>query len=308
MVSKDFKILYILGVQRSGSTVIDMCLGMAPEVVSLGELQMIDEYVCNDSRQCTCGSPLMNCKFWTPVLSSLGWRSNMHRAEIETMMRMERYGGVRRYLRCLVSLLLGKRSIAFSRYFDGKYYRLALRNLKLLYAIHEVHQSSVYIDSSKNGLRLMMLRALFPGKVRVLMVQRDGRAVVNSLMRHYNMEIGTASQQWKCSQESLLWIKKLLPGKDIFNLSYEEFCYESSLNLSRIYEWLGVSVVGGKSSSGYVNRVGRHNIHGSPSRYDGALAAVKLDERWRGDLSKNELRKFDEVAGSLNKKLGYVGM
>jgi len=70
MVSRP-KLLYILSVGHSGSTLLDIMLGAHPKGVSLGELAFKGDFL-NISRKCSCGvEPLLACKHWRRVNARL---------------------------------------------------------------------------------------------------------------------------------------------------------------------------------------------------------------------------------------------
>src|SRR5687767_4516892 len=72
--------LFVLSDVRSGSTLLDQCLGAHPKIVSLGELHWLPAYVLRDRGiydpahplVCMCGVPVRECPFWTAVATSLG--------------------------------------------------------------------------------------------------------------------------------------------------------------------------------------------------------------------------------------------
>lgn len=64
-------IVYIAGYGRSGSTLLDLLLGMHPAVRSLGEAGMIWDQLEIAGAECSCGAVLPACAIWGPVLQSL---------------------------------------------------------------------------------------------------------------------------------------------------------------------------------------------------------------------------------------------
>jgi hypothetical protein len=47
-----------------------------------------------------------------------------------------------------------------------------------------------------------------------------------------------------------------------------------------------------------------HHVVGNGMRLD-ATNEIKLDERWKSELSASDLKQFDTVAGKMNRRLGY---
>lgn len=67
------KIIYIVGLGHSGSTVLDMLLTTSGKAVGLGQIWNVlreDPSVTLD-RVCSCGASALDCKFWGPVLEQI---------------------------------------------------------------------------------------------------------------------------------------------------------------------------------------------------------------------------------------------
>ena len=58
------KVLYIAGVGRSGSTLLERMLGAVPGSVNTGELNAIFSRVASQDQRCGCGEPFSACAFW----------------------------------------------------------------------------------------------------------------------------------------------------------------------------------------------------------------------------------------------------
>ncbi len=65
------KIVFILGIGRSGSTLLDVTLGSHPKFIGLGEIYATlrnDFNIFNNTtRTCTCGNTVNKCPFWGEV-------------------------------------------------------------------------------------------------------------------------------------------------------------------------------------------------------------------------------------------------
>ena len=70
----DPTILYIAGIGRSGSTLLDAMLDSHPELFGAGELTHVFEEIAHDAR-CSCGNSYSRCDFWQEVLRGLAHRS-----------------------------------------------------------------------------------------------------------------------------------------------------------------------------------------------------------------------------------------
>ncbi len=73
MSEQRVKVLYILGAGRSGSTLLSNILGQLDGFQSVGELFYLWENGLLKGGLCGCGEPVLQCPFWSEVLSqSLG--------------------------------------------------------------------------------------------------------------------------------------------------------------------------------------------------------------------------------------------
>ena len=61
-------LIYIAGPSHCGSTLLDLMLGSASGVWTLGEAQVLPVLANEDTRPCGCGRRIHECDFWGPVL------------------------------------------------------------------------------------------------------------------------------------------------------------------------------------------------------------------------------------------------
>ena len=61
------RVVYIAGVGRSGSTVLDSVLGNHPAIQSVGELSRLANDGWIHNFYCSCGEPAKECPFWSAV-------------------------------------------------------------------------------------------------------------------------------------------------------------------------------------------------------------------------------------------------
>jgi len=61
------RLVYIAGVARSGSTVLDSILGNHPLIQSVGELARLASDGWVQNFYCSCGKPSQECPFWVAV-------------------------------------------------------------------------------------------------------------------------------------------------------------------------------------------------------------------------------------------------
>ena len=63
---KKNKLIYIVGAGRSGTTALATFLNGSENIICLGELHHLPEYV-DDNLHCSCGEVLDQCTFWSAL-------------------------------------------------------------------------------------------------------------------------------------------------------------------------------------------------------------------------------------------------
>src|SRR3712207_896142 len=144
------KVLYIVGVGRSGSTLLERTLGAIPGFLNAGELNALFSRVSVQDQRCGCGQPFSECPFWQSVGDHGlgGWDPERVRrvAELQPHVIRQRF----------IPFLLQPR-IAPPEYQRGlDQYIAAYRDLYA--AIAEVSKAEVLVDASKSAAQLFALR------------------------------------------------------------------------------------------------------------------------------------------------------
>ena len=93
-----------------------------------------------------------------------------------------------------------------------------------------------------------------------------------------------------------------IPPRQRLQVKYEEMCLDPAGTLNRISEFLGIET---RLNEFTLKKTEFHGVGGNPMRFRYDESTVSLDEKWRRDLSAEELKLFEEIAGDLNRKLGY---
>ena len=170
-IAPDLRILYIGGYVRSGTTIIDMLLGMNPHTLAIGEVNIIFRQLAkiDNPIKCSCGKLLRDCALWSPVME------RFHAAL--PVMTLEQ-----------ADMITRKVETYPERLRDASYYwEDYVQIWRVMFAaIAEVSGASVIIDSSKTG-RHSLCRPLSLAQagfhVSLLQMLRDPRAVTWSKLR-----------------------------------------------------------------------------------------------------------------------------
>lgn len=298
------KLLYIMSPSYSGSTLLTRLLACHPELATVGELKAtslgdIEAY------RCSCGDKLLECPFWNAVKADVeaqGGRMDLRewRTRFET--------GSALVNRIMMPLVRGPgfeamRSLAFSIVPGARASldEILLHNAQVIEAVCRLQQGSVFLDESKDPLRLKYFLQSGRWDIYVVRLIRDGRGTVNSDRRHNGLAVRESAANWCRKVEEMDRVAALMPASHLMDVAYEDLCNETERTLGAIAEFVGVDGAPGA----FDDRPEQHII-GNDMRL-GALSEVVLDEKWRTAMSTDDLAEFAAVAGSLNQRLGYGG-
>ena len=161
-------VLFIGGLGRSGSTLVDRILGQTPGVCSVGELVFLWERGLLADERCGCGEAFSACPFWTEV----GMRSFGGWDRIDPAVMLQRQRAVDRN-RFIPLMRLPRASPTYRRRLRS--YSEALR--RVYASVAAISGAALVVDSSKHASTATLL-AHVPGIApRVAHLVRDPRGV-----------------------------------------------------------------------------------------------------------------------------------
>jgi hypothetical protein len=183
-----------------------------------------------------------------------------------------------------------------------RYIEVARNSWAVADAMAAVNDTPFVVDSSKSPLRLKLLYMLRPDRVRVLQLVRDGRAVTASAMRRRDMSAAMAARIWKRDNQNLAIMLGTVPARARLRVRYEALCENPSAEMRRVCDFLGLEFEPGMLAL-WARPV--HNIPGNPMLFERSRREIRKDERWRRDLTADDLNAFERAAGRLNRSFGY---
>jgi hypothetical protein len=302
---------YILSASHSGSTLLAMLLGAQPGACTVGELRapsMGDA----DKYQCSCGQKIKLCPFWEKVSETMA-RKGIQDFDI-TNARTSIFEIGSPYAQRLLEPLqrgpvlewLRDRALAFSSAWRPHLAEVRQRNVALVQTLQELTSAEIVIDSSKSVLHLKYLLQNAKLQIKVLWLIRDGRAVTLSLIGHglkreTRLEtVAAAAREWRRSNEAAESLVATLPASQCIRLNYEDLCRDPETRLRQLCEFIELDC----DSLNLNFRSGEQHVLGNEMRLN-STSQIRLDERWRTQLSNEDLQVFDEVAGPMNRQYGY---
>jgi hypothetical protein len=311
------RVLFIGGLGRSGSTLIERLLNEFADAVAVGETVHLWERGVRDNERCSCGEPFHSCRFWNQVGETgfggwsqldldraieLRWSVDRSR-RLPAMVRAHRRGEVagdqREYLELVGSVLSAAGGVA--RAHDG---------------------ADVVIDSSKH-LSSAVLYSLDPRlDVRALHLIRDPRGVAFSntkaVARPESSGAATTAQMptYSPARTAGRWVTDNLGyarvgrlGIPTMRLRYEDFLAQPIDSLAEIARFAGLPTteLPREVFDGNVGelRMPMHSVSGNPLRFGGHRIALRHDETWRTGLPRSQQRLVSAITAPARRVFGY---
>jgi hypothetical protein len=289
------KLICIVGSGRSGSTLLDMLLGGHSQALSLGQVDVLRKWIDLDDL-CTCGKKLADCAIWGRVLPTL---QDQNGRRIPQPLNIARPSAkIAAAIKWLVSGA-------------GPASPDAALWAELLDKLSEVSGKPILVDSSKTVLRLARLWPQIGSNMMVLHLVRDPRGFVSSNVKPRYMTspsgvktisrvlgFPTAVANWTVNN-ALLHLIGRTRLKDRYRVAiYDDLVADPEKHLTDICDWLGIEFEPAMLPP--IDAREFHLIGGNQSRF-GGFQALRLDDRWKAELSRTRQRLTQYSAGWLFK-------
>jgi len=297
--------VYIASPSFSGSTVLAMLLGAHPRIATIGEMKGGQEDLT--SYACSCGVLFVKCPFWVRLIAALGKRGcvydlsdrhttpafRMPRSPIGDRIMRRAYGS--RPLEVLRNVVLSccpvySRRLEYLRRYNETFIDLVL----------QFYGASIFLDSSKDPIRIKYLASIPSLQLYVVHLVRDGLGVVNSARKNLGMSAREASIEWRETHLEIERITQQFCAGRVLRVQYEDFCRNPESVLASIYAFIGVS----ESMKPALPADRTLHVLGNRIRLIGVLP-IRLDDSWRHEMSGREQVTFASIAGNLSARYGY---
>jgi len=302
------RVLFIGGLGRSGSTLLELLLADSPEVCSLGEVVHLWQRGLVDDDRCGCGEPFSRCGFWQAVGQRAfgGWS----RLDVDEVLALKAAVDRTRHLPWLGrdELPAGKRDVV-ARYTD--------LYVRLYEAARAVSGATVVIDSSKHASLAYTLRwAADRIDLKVLHLVRDSRAVAYSWSKAVRRPEVTTEERymprWSPLTVCTLWtvqnyaFDRLARKMPVKRLRYEDFTAAPEATLADLRRLVGLPA----EDSAPLPEGAKvcHSVAGNPLRFSDRPLRVRRDEAWRTALSWPRRATVGVLTMPLRIRYGYRGV
>ncbi|WP_433350806.1 sulfotransferase family protein [Microtetraspora malaysiensis] len=276
-------VIFVGGLGRSGTTLLERLLGELPGAVPLGEVVHLWARGVHADESCGCGEPFSRCAFWGKVgdLAFGHWRAGDADRVLRLRARVDR-------TRRVPSLALGGFPASGSGRRAAELRAYVSAYSAVYVAAAEVADGRWLIDSSKHASLAYCLaaaRETLP-RLRVVHVVRDPRAVAASWRSDVTRpEDGRPMTRWAPGRTAVHWLAQNLAfellrrrGVPVIRIRYEDLLRRPAETLRELTAALRVP-------SGALPFLGdgeallgvAHTVSGNPMRF--VVGRVPFSER-----------------------------
>lgn len=297
------KLIYIASPSYSGSTLLTFLMNAHPQIATIGELKW--GTIDLDTYRCSCGELLRECGFWHEIQARVEAQGLPFDLRLPpTDFRFPDHPLADRFARARnrgpIFEAVRQAAIAVSPVCRERWPTIAAVNRAAVEAILSVQGGTIFLDGSKDPVRLSHLIATGDYDIRVIHLVRDGRGVVYSTMKNKGLSPEVAATDWLRTHDQIDRVGSRLPSGSMLGVRYEDLCRDVAKEMARIFDFSGVSPDEWAANPGGVE----HHILGNSMRLS-AERSIALDEKWRNALTTEQLADFEAIAGDENRALGY---
>ena len=299
------RVIYVGGLGRSGTTLLERLLGEVPGITALGEVVHLWERGVNAHEPCGCGEPFTACAFWrrVGVRAFGGWSSGLTDRVLTLRRRVDRTRHIPALARRRCQVGLSGYTRAYTRIYE---------------AASQVSACRAVVDSSKHASLAFCLRTSPVVDLRVVHLVRDPRAVAHSWRRQVRRpEDGTPMTRWRPLRTSLHWVVQNLAfellarrGGSVIRIRYEDLVADPRAVMSGLLSRLevGGDVDGGALTflrPGLAELSVAHTCAGNPMRFTAGSLTLSRDDTWCDHLARRHRWLVTALTWPLMIQYGY---
>jgi hypothetical protein len=303
-------VLYIAGLGRSGTTLLERALGELDGAVPLGEVVHLWHRGVQLGERCGCGQPFHSCPFWTAVGEAAfgGWSE----LDVERVEQLRTAIDRSRMIPRLASGRMSSALMADLAEYTGYY-------LAVYAAAAQVSGARVVVDSSKHPSLAYCLRTRRELDLRILHVIRDPRAVAYSWTKRVSRPEATEHDgewmtQFRPSRTAMLWNGHNLSLRALRRTTtpsmlvrYEDFLVHPADTLRAVAGWSSLCPVQAWpiSDDGIATLTAAHTVSGNPGRFTVGEVPVVARDGWQSGLSARQRATVTGLTWPVMRTFGY---
>jgi hypothetical protein len=313
-VREGLRVVYLGGLGRSGSTLLERLLAELPGVSALGETVHMWQRGVVENERCGCGAEFGTCDFWSQVGKAAfdGWDN----VSVQRIAELRASTDRTRFIpRLAAAELPARMQGALTEYTD--YY------LRVYQAVADVAGSDTLIDSSKHASLAFCLARRPDVDLRVIHLVRDSRAVAYSwTTRVARPDAGgesymttyrpvRAAGHWNTENFALQLLARR--GTPVLRVRYEDLVRSPEQTVQLLADFAGLpadaSTLGFIGTDGDSRTAMLHEAHtasGNPMRFSTGKVSIRGDERWREAMPGGHRRAVTAMTLPLLSHYGYL--
>lgn len=310
MSDQPTRVLFIGGLGRSGSTLLDTMLGQIPGFFSVGELRHVWDRGFRENNLCSCGAAFRECALWGDVVREAfgGFAAVDLERIIAAKRSVDRMRNIYRFTR-------GSRA----RGCTGNLEMYGRETVKLYAAIRRVTGCATIVDSSKIPTYGFFLQGLSGIDLKTVLLVRDSRAAAFSWMRRKKRPEIRGKEafmpRYSPVTSAILWntrnyFVELLgrTGTPLLKVRYEDLVATPEPRLRGIVDFAAPPAPPAfdfLAGHALVNH-GLHQLAGNPMRFQRGRLEIRDDEEWQTKMSAAARLTVTVLTLSGLRKYGYA--
>lgn len=285
-----YRIIYIAGDGRSGSTLLELVISNESNTISIGEAYRFWKRYYEGDSNCGCGNQISNCEFWNAIHEELctidGYEPDLIWDQIQFLLKFKNRHRIQKYLT------------------GPEYNQLKIVVTKFYLKVYELTGVGNIIDGSKSTGWLRILNVLLPEKMEIIHLERNLEAVANSWRRKMQLPEYSNKRVWMPQKSIWLSVKTWLKIKYTMRfyrkknnytfLSYEDFVLNPEKFISYLRRRLKLDI--DITNLGFPSN---HSIGGNPMRNN-------TESRLEIAVSHNKLNHLNSLQKLCLKSIGVV--
>lgn len=301
-------VMYIAGLGRSGSTMLEAIMGSRDDVAALGEVVHLWERGIVRNELCGCGEHFADCPFWVAVGQEAfgGWG----RLDLDRVATLKQAVDRHRRVPKTLSPVKTAASQRLIRLYNDLY-------LRVYDAAASVSGARLVIDSSKHGSLVAALSNSDQLDLRVLHLVRDAVAVAYSWSKETHRPEAQSAEdelmvQYSGTLSSAYWgmtnleVEALRLGKaKPVRLRYEDLVADPERALTETLTALGLASFMPTIAGGIQLRT-QHTVAGNPMRFRRGALHLRRDDAWRTAMAPHDRRVVKSLTGAMRMFYGYT--
>lgn len=303
------KVLFIGGLGRSGTTLLERLLGQLPGALPLGELAHLWERDVINNESCACGAAFSACEFWQRIgrVAFNGWDM----VDIDRIRALKSTVDRTRHIPTLAARQLKAPQLSLVTEYASFYHRI-------YQAAATDTNAQVIIDSSKHASLAYCLRWCPDIDLRVLHVVRDSRGVAYSWTKEVTRPesaVGEQMTRYSPARAALLWNAQNAAfsvlgrrGVSVRRVRYEKLMADPRAVVARLAEWVGLPVTPHQLryiNDSYADLGPSHSAAGNPMRFTVGRIPLRFDDAWTDELAPSQRRLVATLTRPLLSRYGY---